>query len=64
MNHKKDPLKLQAENKSNIPKLFSLSLMLRVIFQPFLNAFYFILEHLAFQNSEKSQAILQDSSFY
>lgn len=38
----KDTLKIQAWDKSNLPKLFSLSLTLPVIFQLFLNAFYFI----------------------
>lgn len=38
----KAALKIQAWDKSNLPKLFSLSLTLPVTFQPFLNAFYFI----------------------
>lgn len=56
----KEPLKVQEWDKSNFPKLFSLSLTLSVIFQPFLKAFYFILKHLAFPYSEKCHDILQD----
>lgn len=38
----KDTLKMQAWDKSNLPKLLNLSLTLPVIFQLFLNAFFFI----------------------